>query len=182
MPNKPTSKQISLGNNGNTLNTVVYANGVVNATEIQVGGIPVINSDGYFVGTGGGGSGAQGATGAQGADGYVGSDGAQGAIGAQGIQGLSGIGIQGTAGAQGIQGLTGAADQDTIDGKRNRHGFPYDPDLGYEVTLSYSRANKQVTITPIGSSFNVWIHGVRNEFNTPLVSDAHANTTSISME
>ena len=53
------------------------------------------------------------------------------------------------------------------------HGFP----TPYEATLSYSAANRQFTLTPIGATFDVWLNGVRHTKTGAQSTTAHANTT-----
>ena len=52
-------------------------------------------------------------------------------------------------------------------------GFPFP----YEVSLSYSVSTRQVTITPTGSTFDVWVGGVRFTKTGAQVSPAHAATS-----
>jgi hypothetical protein len=63
--------------------------------------------------------------------------------------------------------------EDGLDGKSNLHGFP----IPYEVTLAYSGVNRQLTITPIGATFDIWVGGVRITKTGVQTSTAHANTT-----
>lgn len=74
----------------------------------------------------------------------------------------------------------GASDDYTLavkDVYKKYNGFPYDPDTGYQVTLSYSDANRQVTITPTGADFDVYLQGVKYTFTGAQVSDAHADVS-----
>lgn len=57
------------------------------------------------------------------------------------------------------------------------HGWPINASSGYDVTLSYSYANRQLTITPTGASFDVWTKGIKRTYTGAQVTTAHANTT-----
>ncbi len=87
--------------------------GVINPLSINIGGIPVIDASGNWVGrTTGleGPRGATGATGPAGPQGPAGTQGPAGAAGAQGPQGTPGIpGAAGATGPAGAQGATGPA-------------------------------------------------------------------------
>jgi hypothetical protein len=63
--------------------------------------------------------------------------------------------------------------QEQLNGKQNYHGFP----TPYEVTLAYSGVSRQLTITPIGVSFDIWVSGVKITKTGVQTSTAHANTT-----
>jgi hypothetical protein len=82
--------------------------------SLAIGGQPVINDQGRWVGdpTGlVGPQGPQGAVGPQGARGVQGPQGPVGAIGPQGVAGVAGVaGAAGNDGAQGVQGLQGSPD------------------------------------------------------------------------
>lgn len=62
-----------------------------------------------------------------------------------------------------------------LETRQHKHGFPNNP---YQVTLSYSPVTRQVTLTPIGASFDIYVNGVKFTKTGPQVSTAHANSTS----
>lgn len=64
---------------------------------------------------------------------------------------------------------------DGLAGKTNLHGFP----VPYEVTLSYSGVTRQLTITPINESFDIWVNGAKFTKTGEQVSSAHSNTTGM---
>jgi hypothetical protein len=59
------------------------------------------------------------------------------------------------------------------EGAKVLHGFP----LPYEATLSYSAVNRQITLTPISSTFDIWLSGVRHTKTGAQTSSAHADAT-----
>jgi hypothetical protein len=84
-------------------------NGDINPSSVNVGGTPVIDENGQWVGDPTGLMGPQGPAGAAGATGATGATGPQGPAGPQGPQGAQGaMGPAGPAGPQGPQGATGA--------------------------------------------------------------------------
>lgn len=62
---------------------------------------------------------------------------------------------------------------DALLGTQRLHGFP----LPYAVILSYSAANRQITLTPTGATFDIWLSGVKVTKIGAQISPAHANTT-----
>jgi hypothetical protein len=62
---------------------------------------------------------------------------------------------------------------DVLPGVHRYHGFPQP----YQVSLSYSAANRQITITPSGATFDIWVQGVRYVKTGAQVSTAHANSS-----
>jgi hypothetical protein len=54
------------------------------------------------------------------------------------------------------------------------HGFPNNP---YEVVLSYDATARQVTLTPVGATFDIWLSGVRHTKTGAQTSPVHADTT-----
>jgi hypothetical protein len=62
-----------------------------------------------------------------------------------------------------------------LETRQHKHGFPNNP---YQVTLSYSPITRQVTLTPTGSSFDIYVNGVKFTKTGPQVSTAHDNSTS----
>lgn len=60
-----------------------------------------------------------------------------------------------------------------VEGAALWHGFP----IPYEVILSYDATARQVTITPTGAAFDIWINGIRFTKTGAQSSTAHANTT-----
>lgn len=98
----------------NKLNSVPFAiiardvSGIINPKSINIGGVPVIDANGKWVGSMDGLLGATGATGATGPTGPIGPMGPTGASGAAGLPGATGAtGPTGPTGATGI-GMTGA--------------------------------------------------------------------------
>lgn len=61
----------------------------------------------------------------------------------------------------------------TTSGLQLRHGFPFP----YVVTLTYSAATRQITLTPSGGTFDIWNKGVKFTKTGAQTSTAHANVT-----
>ena len=75
--------------------------------------------------------------------------------------------------------LGGADHVDALSmGARDLHGFPLDANQQHYVTLSYDAVARQVTITPLGASFDYYVKG--NKFNHvgAETSAAHAAVTA----
>ena len=72
-----------------------------------------------------------------------------------------------------LDGVT-APVQTQLSGKQNYHGFPNNP---YEVILSYDPVTRQVTLTPTGATFSIWLNGVEHIKTGAQVSTAHADVT-----
>lgn len=60
-----------------------------------------------------------------------------------------------------------------VPGTQYYHGFV----VPYEVSLSYDKTTRQVTITPNNISFDVWVGGVRYNKIGPVTSAPHSNAT-----
>lgn len=58
-----------------------------------------------------------------------------------------------------------------------KHRFPINADGTYNVVPSYSNANRQITLTPTGSSFDIWINGIKHTFTGAQVLPQHSNTS-----
>ena len=57
-----------------------------------------------------------------------------------------------------------------------RHGFRVE-DNTWELTLSYDKTTRVVTLTPTGASFDVWVNGVKYTKTGAQTAPAHAATT-----
>ena len=69
------------------------------------------------------------------------------------------------------------AQQAALDTKRSLHGWPLDENGDYQVTLAYNPVSRTVTITAVsGSTFDVYVKGVKVTTASPFTSAAHAAT------
>lgn len=60
-----------------------------------------------------------------------------------------------------------------IPGVQYLHGFVFP----YEVSLSYNKTNRTITVTPSGATFDVWINGVKYTKTGAQTSTAHTNAS-----
>lgn len=58
-----------------------------------------------------------------------------------------------------------------------KHRFPINADGTYNVVPSYSNATRRITLTPTGTSFDVWIQGTKYTFTGAQVLPQHSNTS-----
>jgi hypothetical protein len=103
-------------------------------------------------------TGAQGETGATGPQGSIGATGPQGSIGATGSPGS--IGATGTTGPQGYQGDTGPYNsliQEVTDEPMG-HQVRTASDISFNY-VSSSPTFRTFTISPVSTSYNVWVQG-----------------------
>jgi hypothetical protein len=57
------------------------------------------------------------------------------------------------------------------------HGFPLDDNNAQQTTISYNTTTRQLTITALsGSTFDIWVKGVKYTIASPHVSTAHTAT------
>jgi collagen type VII alpha len=127
-----SGKTLTLGQTNSTIRINAIALNLDGNTVLQVDGVPVINTAGFWVGPQGGisgfsgysgatgSNGSAGATGASGFSGYSGATGSNGSAGATGASGFSGYsgatgsnGSAGATGASGFSGFSGAAGPST---------------------------------------------------------------------
>lgn len=63
--------------------------------------------------------------------------------------------------------------EDVLKGKSVKHGFP----VPYEVSLSYNKTTRTITLTPTGTSFSIWIKGREIKKTGAQTSPAHNNVS-----
>lgn len=63
--------------------------------------------------------------------------------------------------------------EEQLDGKQNYHGFP----VPYEVVLSYNPVTRTISLTPIGTSFDIWVAGTKITHTGIQISPVHSNVT-----
>lgn len=62
---------------------------------------------------------------------------------------------------------------DVTEGKQLLHGFEFP----YQISLSYDNVTRQVTITPLVTSFDIWLSGIKTVKTGPQISPPHDNIT-----
>jgi hypothetical protein len=106
-----SGKTLTLGQTNSTIRINAIALNLDGNTVLQVDGVPVINTAGFWVGPQGGISGFSGYSGATGSNGSAGATGASGFSGYSGATGSNGS--AGATGASGFSGFSGAAGPST---------------------------------------------------------------------
>jgi len=126
--------------------------------------------------------GTAGTNGAKGDTGFTGPQGTAGTNGAKGDTGFTGpTGDQGTAGAKGDTGFTGpTGDQGPINTEVQQTTLePMGHTNRLDSTIAFDPTERKFSISPVSSSFEVWVSGVSNtisstqEITIPNTSDLY---------
>ena len=74
------------------------------------------------------------------------------------------VGIDGSADPASLDKRVSDLESSPADGAVMMTGFPVDSSGNYLCTLTYNETTRTVTLTPTGSTFDVWIAGIRHTF------------------